>query len=170
MSGFGPNSHDTHNPHEGITPHKRGVQRARGAVYVVLGLFLTLVAIPVVCLEAPEYLVPECCAALECAHGYENGTDGGLYCRSYPPKEVMMARISPSVIRARLAASTASGIMGLLSAASMPISGLMWLIGVWPGSRIARRCALACRLAPLLALVLLPTSVALRLVYGIPVM
>ncbi|MBN1125494.1 MAG: hypothetical protein JXA82_10835 [Sedimentisphaerales bacterium] len=108
------------------------MKRLMGFAYLVMGLGFTafFILVPgVVGYSAQEYHPPHACQSLECAHGYLTSPDGQLYCSKYPPKEILDKSISPNIAKFRSVTGGALGMIGLLFALSMPISGIIWLVG-----------------------------------------
>lgn len=134
--------------------------RAIGLLYLALGyIFIRaamLLAVYPGIFSAGEthYKVPDCCAALECSHEYQSGPAGELYCSKYPPKEILDSRMFGPVKKARLICGAVFGTAGLVFAVSVPVCGLLWLLGLWIPRKPARWYAVLCRLAPLIVILL----------------
>src|SRR3990172_12741168 len=94
---------------------------SRGIGLLYLGIGAVLLWIGSLLADSPgifnagdtPYHVPHDCACLECRHGYVSAPNGSLYCAKYPPKELLDARLSPSLKQARLTAGAVCGMLGL---------------------------------------------------------
>lgn len=137
-----------------------------GALFLWLGFLLTD-SPGIFNTKAPPYHVPHDCACLECRHGYANGPNGGLHCANYPPQEVLEARLSPSVKRARLTAGAVCGFVGLGFAVLTPLYGLLQLFGLRTLTKWATWLSLLCWAAPLLALGCWIAACVLKAIYPV---
>jgi hypothetical protein len=155
---------------------KRGktvMRRGIGLLYVGIGGLLLWIGSLLA--DSPEifhagdapYHVPHACAGLECLHGYGSGPNGSLHCAKYPPKEVVDARLSPSVKRARLTAGAVCGFVGLGFAVLTPLYGLFQFFCLGTLTKWASWLNLLCWAAPLLALGCWTAACVLKAVYPV---
>lgn len=148
--------------------------RATGLLYLALsGIFIRIAFLIAVFpgifnAAEPHYQPINACEMLECAHGYERGPGGELYCAKYPPKEILDTRISPSLKKARLITAAIFGIVGLVFAITTLISGFLWLLGLWIPRKPARWYTVLCRAAPLMVILFWIAACMSKAVYPIP--
>ncbi len=147
--------------------------RAIGLLYLALGYIfiraaLLLAIYPGIFNTAEtRYIVPHACEALECRHGYQRGPHGELYCSKYPPREILDAGMFQPLKKARLICGAVFGFVGLVFAVSVPVCGLLWLLGLWIPGKPARWYTSLCRLAPLIVILLWIAACVSKAIYPI---
>ncbi|MBN1815932.1 MAG: hypothetical protein JW828_01140 [Sedimentisphaerales bacterium] len=143
------------------------IKRFIGVAYLVMGsgFIAFFVLVPgLVGFSAQEYHPPYACQSLECAHGYLTSPDGQLYCSKYPPKDILDKSISPTIAKFRSVTGGAFGLIGVLFASSMLISGIIWMLG-WKISIPYQTFLL--RIAPLLVLLFWILAFFIKAIYPI---
>ena len=147
--------------------HGQLAQRVRGLVFIALGSASIPAAWIVFRLSVVDkYHQPHVCQCLECQHPTMT-VNGEMVCAAYPPRHIREAQVSPMFVTTCKVMSPSLALVGLAFAASMLVSGGLWLLGVWP-SRSSFRCLhLACRIVPWLIIPLLVLSFFFKFPYGI---
>lgn len=137
-----------------------------GVLFLLMG-FLLADSPGISSAVAPRYDIPHACAGLECRHGYLSGPNGRLFCAKYPPKEVLDARLTPSVKRARLTAGATCGILGGGFAILTFLYGLLRLLRRAISTERVTWSILLCRIAPFLTLCCWIAACVLKAIYPV---